>query len=117
MVSNRDSVLEPKEWMSFHIERRFWNLSDWMMSLTILGGEAVSGAAPQRGQSKLSIHVHLRLFQKAFPRVVELANKRKIELGLPFLDESQLHGSKVTSSSEQRDWAPNEQVVVILPIS
>ena len=82
-----------------------------------LRSEAVSCTAPQRGQSKLSIHVHLRLFQKAFPRVIELANKRKIEFGLPFLNESQLHGSKVTSSSEQGNWAPDEQVVVILPIS
>ena len=82
-----------------------------------LWSEAVSCAAPQRGQAKLSIHVHLRLFQKAFPRVIELANKRKIEFVLPFLNEGQLHGWKVTPSREQGNWAPDEQVVVILPIS
>ena len=100
-LPHRKTVLE-----SFRLDDVFDNL----------GSEAVSGSAPQRGQSKLSIHVHLRLFQKASARMVELANKRKIELGLPFLDESQLHGAKVTSSSEQRDWTPNEQVVVILPV-
>ena len=101
-LPHRKAVLE-----SFRLDDVFNNLRS----------EAVSGAAPQRSQSKLSIHVHLRLFQKAFARMIELADKRKVELGLPFLNESQLHGSKVPSSSEQRDWAPNEQVIVILPIS
>ena len=78
--------------------------------------EAMSCSAPQSGQSKLCIHVHLRLFQKAFSRVIKLANERKIQLWLPFLNEGQLHRAKVTSSSEQWNGAPNEKVVVISPI-
>ena len=71
--------------MSFHIVRRFWNLSDKMMSLTIFG-------------------------------VKQLANERKIQLWLPFLNKGQLHRTKITSSREQWNWTPNEKVVVILPI-
>ena len=78
--------------------------------------EAMSCSAPQSGQSKLCIHVHLRLFQKALPRVIKLANERKIQLGLPFLNEGQLHRTKIISASEQWNRAPNEKVVVISPI-
>ena len=78
--------------------------------------EAVACPAPEGCQPKLSIHMHLRLVQKAFPRVVELANERKIQLRLPFLNKSQLHRTEIISSREQRNWTPNEEVVVILPV-
>ena len=47
--------------------------------------------------------------------MIELANEWKIQLGLPFLNEGQLHRAKITSSGEQWNWAPNEKVVDDLP--
>ena len=82
-----------------------------------LRGETVSCPAPKGCQPKLGIHIHLRFLQKAFSRVVELANKRKIQLRLPFLNEGQLHRTEIISSSEQRNRTPNEEIVVILPVS
>ena len=46
-----------------------------------------------------------------------MANERKIQLRLPFLNEGQLHRTKITTSREQWNETPNEEVVVILPIS
>ena len=78
--------------------------------------ESMAGTAPESGQTKLGIHIHLRLFQQALPGMIKLANKRKIQLRLPFLNKGQLHRTEIISSREQRDWTPNEKVVVILPI-
>ena len=78
--------------------------------------EAVSCSTPEGCQPKLGIHIHLRLFQKALPRMVKLANERKVQLRLPFLNKGQLHRTEIISSREQRDWTPNEEVVVILPV-
>ena len=48
--------------------------------------------------------------------MIELAHERKVQLRLPFLKKGQLHRTEIISSREQRDWTPNEKVVVILPI-
>ena len=50
--------------------------------------KTVAGTSPESSQAKLGIRIHLRLFQKAFPRVVKLANERKVQLRLPFLNQS-----------------------------
>ena len=78
--------------------------------------EAMAGSTPQSSQPKLGAHTHLRLFQQTFSRMVKLTNEWKVELRLPFLDESELHRTKITAPSEQWNWAPDEQVVVVRPI-
>ena len=80
-----------------------------------LRSETMAGTAPESGQTKLGIHIHLRLFQQTLSRVVKLADERKVQLRLPFLNECQFHRTEVVSSREQREWTPNEKVVMILP--
>ena len=77
--------------------------------------EPVASTSPKCGQAKLGIHVHLRLLQKAFARMVELANEWEVQTGLPFLNQRQLHRTEVVSSREQREWAPDKKIVMVLP--
>ena len=82
-----------------------------------LGRKPVASTSPKGGQAKLGIHLHLRLFQEAFSRMVELAHEREIQLELPFLNQCQLHRTEVVSSREQREWASYKKIVGVLPVS
>ena len=55
--------------------------------LDSLRRKTMAGTAPESGQTKLGIHIHLRLLQQALPRVIKLANERKVQLRLPFLNK------------------------------
>ena len=52
-----------------------------------LRSETMAGTAPESGQTKLGIHIHLRLLQQALPMVIKLANERTVQLRLPFLNK------------------------------
>ena len=82
-----------------------------------LGSEAMAGTTPKCSQPKLCVGVHRRSFQKTLLRVEELADKRVVQLRLPFLDESKFVTAKVRTASKKRDWSPNKKVVLFSPES
>ena len=75
------------------------------------------GATPQCGQTKLSIGVQGRFFEDAFPWAEELINKWIIQARLPFLDQSQLKTSVVSTFSVDWERSPNVQAVMLFPVA
>ena len=49
--------------------------------------------------------------------MVELADEREVQPGLPFLNQRQLHRTEVVSPREQREWAPDKKIVMVLPVA
>ena len=80
-----------------------------------LWSELVFGSSPEGGKSKLSVGVHPRFFEDAFPWMEELTYKWIVQAGLPFLNQSQFEASVVSSFHENWDWSPDMQVVVFFP--
>ena len=77
--------------------------------------EAMTGSTPERGQAELSIGIHRRSFQKTFFRMEKLANKRVVQSRLPFLNKGKFKAAKIGSASKNRDWGPDEQVLMFAP--
>ena len=75
----------------------------------------MTGSTPKCGRAELSIGVHRRSFQKTFFRMEKLADKRVVQFGLPFLNESKFKAAKIGSASKKRDWGPDEQVLMFAP--
>ena len=75
----------------------------------------MASTTPKRSQPELSIGVHRGSFQETLFRMNKLANKRVVQSGLPFLDESKFEAAKIGSACKKMDWGPDEQVLVFAP--
>ena len=73
------------------------------------------GSTPECGEAKLSINVHRGLFEDALLRMEKLANERKIQFVLPFLDECQFQATIICPFDEKWKWRPNVEILVLLP--
>ena len=82
-----------------------------------MGSELVSGSTPECGKAKLSVGVEKGFLENAPFGMEELANERKIEFGLPLLDQSHLKTAEVCPVCVDWDGSPNVEVVVFLPIA
>jgi len=72
-----------------------------------LRGELVFGTTPKGGKSKLSIGVHRGVFGDAFSWVKELTNEWIVQARLPFLGQSKLKTSIVSTFRVDWDGGPN----------
>ena len=75
------------------------------------------GTTPKGGQAELRVGVQKGFFENTLLWVEELANEGIVESGLPFLNEGHFKASIVSPVCAYRDWSPNIQVVMILPIA
>ena len=75
------------------------------------------GTTPEGGKAKLCIGIEKGFFEKTLLWMVELANERIVQTGLPFLDEGYFKTAVVHSVGIDGDRSPNIQIVMFMPIS
>ena len=74
------------------------------------------GTTPEGGKAKLCIGIEKGLFEKTLLWMVELANERIVQTGLPFLNEG-CFKTAVVHPVCIADRSPNIQVVMFMPIA
>ena len=75
------------------------------------------GTTPKSGKAELCIGIEEGFFEKAFLWMVELANERIVQTGLPFLDEGCFKTAVVDPVGIDGDRSPNIQIVMFMPIA
>ena len=75
------------------------------------------GSTPKSGQAKLRVRIEKGFLEDTLLWVEELTDEGIVESGLPFLNEGHFKASIVSPVCAYRDWSPNIQVVMILPIA
>ena len=75
------------------------------------------GTTPEGGKAKLCIGIEKGFFEKTLLWMVELANERIVQTGLPFLDEGYFKTAVVHSVGIDGDRSPNMQIVMFMPIA
>ena len=75
------------------------------------------GTTPEGGKAKLCIGIEKGLFEKTLLWMVELANERIVQTGLPFLNEGCFKTAVVHPVCIDGDRSPNIQVVMFMPIA
>ena len=75
------------------------------------------GTTPEGGKAKLCIGIEKGFFEKTLLWMVELANERIVQTGLPFLDEGCFKTAVVHPVGIDGDRSPNIQIVMFMPIA
>ena len=75
------------------------------------------GTTPEGGKAKLCIGIEKGFFEKTLLWMVELANERIVQTGLPFLDEGYFKTAVVHSVGIDGDRSPNIQIVMFMPVA
>ena len=75
------------------------------------------GTTPEGGKAKLCIGIEKGLFEKTLLWMVELANERIVQTGLPFLNDGCFKTAVVHPVCIDGDRSPNIQVVMFMPIA
>ena len=75
------------------------------------------GTTPEGGKAKLCIGIEKGFFEKTLLWMVELANERIVQTGLPFLDEGCFKTAVVHPVGIDGDRSPNIQIVMFMPVA